>query len=45
MTENPRCLFFACGERQDGRSDYWWRVYGTCCRDHAEMHYGDENVE
>lgn len=40
----PRCLWFACGERQRGRHSEWWDDYGTCSRAHAVDHYGEEAV-
>ena len=40
-----RCLYFACGKRQDYRHGKWWCDYGTCGRQHAVDHYGEECVE
>lgn len=42
--DNRRCLYFACGERQDDRHTRWWCEFGCCGRLHAAAHYGEEAI-
>lgn len=42
--DNPRCNYYACTERQGDRHTRWWCEFGTCSREHAVLHYGEEDV-
>lgn len=42
---NPRCLYFACTERQEGRHTTWWCDYGCCGSAHAVEHYGEDCLD